>query len=326
MRVLVTGGAGFIGFNLCKILMHKGHEVIALDNFITGTRTNIKKLKAYPHFSFFKHDIVKPLPSVLKQKKINQIYHLACPTGVDNLIPLAEEMILACSIGTKNILELAKLHKAKFLFTSSSEVYGDPLVSPQKESYTGNVDSIGTRSPYEEGKRFSESITAMYQRKFKLNTRIVRIFNTYGPTMSASDTRVIPRFLNQALNGKPLTVKGKGLQRRTFCYVDDLVAGILLVMEKGRSEEVYNIGSDKEISIIKLAKLILDITKSKSTISYVVRPTHDHEMRMPDLGKVKKLGWQAKINLRRGLVKTLEEISLGEHSTNDNLMTINDNK
>lgn len=305
MRVLITGGAGFIGSNLTQKLLKSGNVVVAIDNFITGRPENIRKYLDNPKFTFLKHDITRPLTIDHKLLTINQIYHLACPTGVDNLGPLAQEMLLTCSTGTINILELAKKTGAKLLFTSSSEVYGDAQVFPQSESYTGNVNTTGQRSPYEEGKRFAESLIAAYVRKYNIDARIVRVFNTYGPAMSQSDTRVIPRFLKQALSGNPLTVKGRGVQKRTFCYVDDLVDGLILVMKKGKSGEVYNLGNDVETAIIDLAKLIIEKTRTKSKIKYVPRPAHDHQRRLPDLKKVKKLGWKPKTSLENGLKKTL---------------------
>lgn len=307
--ILVTGGAGFIGTNLCKKLLDQGHKVIAVDNFITSSGDNINELKKHPHFTFIRHDIIKPFPAKLMKQEVSikEIFHLACPTGVPNLLPLGEEMLLTCSIGTRNVLELARVHKAKFLLTSSSEVYGDPEVFPQKETYTGNVDQISIRSTYEEGKRFSESLVALYVRKYKLDGKIVRIFNTYGPHMTMTDTRVIPNFINQIKKNKPLTVQGKGLQRRTFCYVTDLVDGFLTVIEKGTAGEAYNLGGDEEYTIKELAETIIKINGDpKIKISYIPRPGHDHQARRPELQKVKKLGWKQKIKLEEGLTKTLE--------------------
>jgi nucleoside-diphosphate-sugar epimerase len=305
MRILVTGGAGFIGSNLCRRLLEEGHTVIAVDNLITGAEKNILPLTSHPKFTFIKHDIVKPLATGHTPLAISQIYHLACPTGVPNLGPLAQEMLLTCSLGTRNVLELAKKNGAKVLFTSSSEVYGDPQVFPQSEGYTGNVDPTGPRSPYEEGKRFAESLITMYVKKYKIDAKIVRIFNTYGPGMLLEESRVIPRFLKQALADKPLTVQGKGLQKRTFCYIDDLFDGLTLIMEKGKIGEVYNLGSDTQTTIRDLAKIIIRVTDSKSKIKFVKRPTHDHQSRLPTLEKVEKLGWWPKISLEVGLKKTL---------------------
>jgi dTDP-glucose 4,6-dehydratase/UDP-glucuronate decarboxylase len=307
--ILVTGGAGFIGTNLCKKLLDAGHKVIAVDNFITSSGSNLKELKTHPNFTFIKHDIVKPFPAKIKDlnPKIKAIFHLACPTGVPNLLTLGEEMLLTCSTGTRNVLELAREHKAKFLLTSSSEVYGDPEVFPQTEDYTGNVQPNGFRSTYEEGKRFSESLVAFYVRKYKLDAKIVRIFNTYGPHMTMTDTRVIPNFINQIQKNKPLTVQGKGTQKRTFCYVDDLVDGFLTIIEKGTPGEAYNLGGDQEYSVKELAEHMIKLGGNpKVKIDYIPRPEHDHQARRPELKKVKKLGWKQKIKLDQGLKKALE--------------------
>lgn len=305
MKVLVTGGAGFIGANLCQRLLASGHNVVAVDNLITGQLKNIKPLTAHPQFTFIKHDITKPLTINHKPLTINHIYHLACPTGVTNLVPMARQMLLTCSLGTINVMQLALKNKAKVVFTSSSEIYGDPQVSPQTETYTGNVDPTGVRSPYEEGKRFAESLILMYVRKYNLDVKIVRVFNTYGPFMSQKDTRVIPTFLRQAQSGKPLTIHGDGSQTRTFCYVDDLIDGILKVTQKGKKGEVYNLGSDRQITIKDLAKLIIKMTGTKSGLKFIKRPAHDHQSRQPDLTKVKKLGWKPKVRPEEGIEKTM---------------------
>lgn len=304
---IVTGGAGCIGSNLCQELLQEGNKVIAIDNLITSTGENITPLLKNPNFRFIKHDITKPLPKIFNSQfsTLNSIYHLACPTGVPNMEKLAYEMLLTCSAGTFNVLELARRTKAKFLFASSSEVYGNPKVFPQKETYTGNVDPIGSRSPYEEGKRFSESLVKAYVNKYNLNAKIVRVFNTYGPGMSIKDERVIPHFLYAIKNRKPLPIQEDGLQSRTFCYVDDLVNGLLLIMEKGNKGEVYNIGSDQEITIMTLAKNILEISDAKRTFKFVKRPIHDPKRRCPDITKIKKLGWEPKTRLAVGLKKTL---------------------
>src|SRR3990167_2417453 len=308
MKILVTGGAGFIGTNLCKRLLGEGHEVAAVDNFITGSPKNSHDLRVFPKFTFIKHDIVKPFHTNYKLRTTNYklIFHLACPTGVDNLIPLAEEMLLTCSIGTRNVLELAGKTKTKVLFTSSSEVYGDPEVSPQKEDYTGNVDPTGVRSPYEEGKRFAESLTLMYVRKHNVDAKIARVFNTYGPKMSPKDTRVIPAFLRQALNGQPLTIHGKGLQTRTFCYVNDLIEGLMLIISKGQRGHVYNVGGDQQISVVNLAKSLLAQSHLGNPLKFTKRPAHDHQSRQPDLTKIKNFGWRQKVNLQEGLKRTIE--------------------
>ncbi len=309
--VLVTGGSGFIGSNLCKRLLEKNFKVLAVDNFITSNKTNASQLKQYSNFTFVKHDITKPLPDLKKYgfSTFDFIYHLACPTGVPNLLPLSQEMLLTCSIGTKNILDLANRYNSTFLFTSSSEVYGNPEKFPQTEEYTGNVDPLGLRSSYEEGKRFSESLIISYVRKFGLDAKIVRVFNTYGPGMSGDESRVIPRFIMQATSGMPVTVQGNGAQTRTFCYVDDLVNGLILVMNKGKKGRVYNLGGTKEYKIKNIAEVVLKLSGSKSKIKYVKRPTHDHAGRRPDISKIKKLGWNPKVSLNEGILKTIESIN-----------------
>ena len=314
-RILVTGGAGFIGTNLCKALLKNGHDVVAVDNLITGSVKNVSILKKYPRFTFIKHDITKPFPQTLNFQfpAFNFIYHLACPTGVPNIKNLGEEMLSTCSLGTSNVLELARENNARLLFTSSSEVYGNPEKFPQDESYNGNVSPNGFRSPYEEGKRFSESLVKMYVDKYNLDAKIIRVFNTYGPYSSRSETRAIPRFLGMARKNKPLPIEGNGSQTRTFCYVDELLEGFEVIMKKGKKGEVYNLGSDQEIPILDLAKLILLITGSKSKIKFVSRPLHDHNRRLPELSKIEKLGWQARIFLREGLQRTIEAMRNGEY-------------
>lgn len=309
-RILVTGAAGFIGSNLADHLLKAGHYVIGIDNIITGVNKNIIRLSKHDNFEFLKENIVdldQKFIEKLKIEKFDEIFHLACPTGVPNLVTLAEEMLLTCSIGTKNILEIAKDSNAKFLLTSSSEVYGDPLIFPQRENYTGNVDSTGIRSPYEEGKRFAESLTVMYVRKYDLKGKIVRIFNTYGPNMSEKDLRVIPRFFEQIKNNQSLTVHGDGTQKRTYCHVHDLIDGLNLVMDKGEIGNVYNLGSREEISVMNLAKLMIDLSETEVGISTVQRPPHDHKARMPDTTKATRLGWSPKITLRDGLKRIFEE-------------------
>jgi dTDP-glucose 4,6-dehydratase len=305
-RVLVTGGAGFIGSNLCRKLL-TSQEVIAVDNFITSTPDNVKQLLQNQHFTLIKHDITKPFSNSqrLLLSNLDEIYHLACPTGVPNVVTLAEEMLMTCSIGTRHILELAKQNNAKLIFTSTSEIYGDPEKFPQDETYTGNVDPLGMRSPYEEGKRFAESLIMLYVRKYGLDAKIVRIFNTYGPGMTFADQRIIPHFLQSVRSHKPIPVHGKGTQTRTFCYVDDLVQGLLLVQKKGKKGEVYNLGNDSEITIKKVAEMIKALTKTAVPIQFIERPDHDHNRRKPSLKKIKELGWQPKISFEDGLRSTI---------------------
>lgn len=307
MKALVTGGAGLIGSHLTKKLLSLGYKVVAVDNFSTGSKENIQEFLNNPKFTFIRHDITRPMPKSIsnKPKAIGEIYHLACPTGVPNIKTLGEEMLLTSSLGTKNVLELGRLTGSKVIFTSSSEVYGDPKVFPQKETYTGNVDPIGFRSPYEEGKRFAETLSLLYSKKYQLPVKIVRMFNTYGPTKT-NDTRVITQFLRQALSDSPVTIYGTGKQTRTFCYVSDTVEGLITVMKKGKAGEVYNIGSDKEISVISLANLLIRLTNSKSKVKFMPSPFPDHKRRLPDLRKIKKLGWRQKVSLAEGLKRTIK--------------------
>lgn len=305
MRILVTGGAGFIGSHLCDYLLQQGEEVVAVDNLVTGARENLAHLQGHTRFTFVEHDIILPLPVNGSFQQFDQIYHLACPTGVPNISKLGEEMLLTCTLGTRNVLEIARRHKAKVLFTSSSEVYGNPLVFPQTEEYTGNVASLGERSPYEEGKRVAESLMILYVRKYQIDAKIVRLFNTYGPRMKTDDTRVIPQFLPSALTNRPLLVQGDGNQTRTLCYIDDTLAGIVLTMNRGVSGGVYNVGCDQPIRIIDLAQLIIILTGSKSEIVFTNRPNHDHNGRQPSLTKIKSLGWEKKLDLVEGLQRTL---------------------
>lgn len=320
-NILITGAAGFIGSNLAQTLLDQGHSVVGIDNFITGSKRNISQLNRNRNFIFIEHDIIKPLKPSAVCGELSAIFHLACPTGVPNLTKLAEEMLLACSVGTTNVLNLARKNNAHVVFTSSSEAYGNPKESPQKESYTGNVDPTGVRSPYEEGKRFSESLCMMYQRKYGTDVRIVRVFNTYGPNMSLKDQRVIPAFMRQVMNDEPLTLHGDGSQIRTFCYVDDLVSALTTVMEKGKAGMVYNAGGDEQMTIRELAELVLQITNptssldklgtslgagSEQRIANSERPIHDHDSRLPDLTNLKALGWKQKVSLKEGLLKTAD--------------------
>lgn len=302
----VTGGAGFIGQNLCRTLLSKEIKVIAIDNFVTSNAKAVNELKKDKNFTFIEHDITKKLPKSLENKKIDIIFHLACPTGVDNLLKLGEEMLFTSAIGTKNVMELAKKTKSKVVFTSSSEVYGNPEVFPQTEEYEGKVSPTGYRSTYEEGKRFAESVVMFYVRAFGVDARIARVFNTYGPGMSRSDARVMPRFMNQCMNERDLTVEGKGTQTRTLCYVDDLVAGLITIANKGKKGEVYNLGNDNETKIIDLAKMVIKITGKNLKIKFIERPNHDHDRRLPDLSKMKKLGWIPRVDLEEGVRRTAQ--------------------
>jgi nucleoside-diphosphate-sugar epimerase len=311
-KALVTGGAGFIGFNLSRRLLDEGYQVIAVDNFITSSTQNINILNTYHGFTFINHDINNPFTAELEKacRDVETIYHLACPTGVPNLGPLAEEMLLTSSVGTRNVLELARFTGASFLFTSSSEVYGNPGVFPQAEAYEGNVSPVGIRSPYEEGKRFAEALIAMYVRKYGVDAKIVRVFNTYGIGMSLDDTRVIPRFLRLLKDRKPIEVHGSGKQTRTFCFADDLVDGLIIAERTGERGEVYNLGSDREITILSLAEMIQSVSNIKSEIVFTSGVSYDHDRRLPLLDKIKQLGWSEKTALESGLLKTIHYIAL----------------
>lgn len=299
--ILVTGSAGFIGSNLCLRLL-KTNKVIGVDNFITGQKKNIEELKKYKNFDFIYHDIIKPLKI---KEKIDEIWNLACPASPPDYSLFPIETLLVNSYGVKNMLDLALEKKAKFLHTSTSEVYGDPLIHPQKESYWGNVNPVGPRSCYDEGKRFAESLIENYRKKFNLQTKIVRIFNTYGPRMRHNDGRVVSNFIVQALKGESLTVYGDGQQTRSFCYIDDLVEGLIKMMASNEHGPI-NLGNPKEFTVLKLAKLVLKITKSKSKIVFLPLPKDDPKQRKPDISLAKeKLKWKPKVKLEEGLRKTI---------------------
>lgn len=309
MNILITGAAGFLGSNLSSRLLQEGHNVWGVDNFLTGSSSNIERLKNNSNFYFLESGVeedafINHFNNL--DVKFDRVYHLACATGVPNIQILADEMLLACSEGTWNVLELTKKHNASFLFTSSSEIYGEPLVTPQSEEYTGNVDTLGVRANYEEGKRFSETLVSHFVRKYGVNAKMVRLFNAYGPNMSTEDQRVIPRFVTQAITNKPLTVQGDGSQRRTLCFVDDILDGFEIVISQGKPGEAYNLGSDKEITIKEFAEKVISISGSESGIINIERPSHDHSARMPVLNKIHSLGWKQKVELEEGILKTIE--------------------
>lgn len=306
MKILLTGGAGFIGSHLCDFLLEKGHYVICADNLLTGDIKNIKHNLQNKRFEFIKHDVTKPLKI---SGRIDYVLHFASPASPVDYMNYPLETLDVGSLGTKNLLELAKKKKAKFLLASTSEVYGDPKVSPQSEEYFGNVNPIGPRSVYDEAKRFAEAMTSAYIREKLVDARIVRIFNTYGPRMGLDDGRVVPNFIKQALTGQPLTVYGDGSQTRSFCYVSDMVSGIYKLMY-AKTAGPINIGNPKELKVNEFANVILKLTGSRSKIVYKLLPQDDPKQRRPDISKAKKeLAWAPEVDLEEGLRKTIEWFS-----------------
>ena len=303
-NILVTGGAGFIGSHLCKSLVNKDYNVICLDNLFTGSMKNISDLINCSNFEFVNHDIVQPY----YRDNIHEIYNLACPASPIHYKLNPIKTIKTCTIGTINMLGLAKKNKAKILQASTSEIYGDPLIHPQIENYNGNVNPIGPRSCYDEGKRCSETLFFDYYREHKLPIKVVRIFNTYGPNMAEDDGRVISNFITQAISNNDLTINGDGNQTRSFQYVDDLVEGMIKMMKSDKNfKGPVNLGNPSEISIIKLASVILEITASNSKILFQDLPEDDPKRRNPDINLAKtKLQWSPKFNLKEGLKHTIE--------------------
>ena len=302
MRILITGGAGFLGSHLCDYLLAKRHQVIALDNLITGKVVNIVHLAGNDHFQFIKQDVTE---YIYLKGKIDYILHFASPASPLDYQKYPIQTLKVGSLGTHKALGLAREKKAKFLLASTSEVYGDTQVSPQKEDYWGNVNSLGPRGMYDEAKRFAEALTMAYHRYHKIDTKIARIFNSYGPRMRKDDGRVVPTFINQALRGQPLTVFGDGSQTRSFCYVSDLVEGIYKLMVSEINEPV-NLGSPHEMGILDFARSVLEITGSQSKITYKPLPENDPRVRRPDISRARKyLKWQPKVELREGLKETL---------------------
>jgi dTDP-glucose 4,6-dehydratase len=302
MRVMVTGGAGFVGSHLCDALLGDGHSVIAVDNLCTGRMRNIEHLARETRFEFLAHDIC----AAFDPGKIDYAFHFASPASPIDYMRIGVETLRVGSEGTLNVLEIARKYDAKYLVASTSECYGDALVHPQNESYWGNVNPIGPRSVYDEAKRFTEAATMAYHRYYGLDTRIVRIFNTYGPRLQTSDGRVISTLMHQALCGEDLTVFGDGSQTRSFCYVSDEVEGILRLSRSNEHLPV-NIGNPEEFTILECAKIILDVTGSRSKLRYQPLPEDDPKQRKPDITKARQLlGWQPKIDLRSGLTLTLD--------------------
>lgn len=302
MKILVTGGAGFIGSFLCKHLLDKGNEVICVDNFFTGSKENIKHLMKNENFEVIRHDIINPL-----YMEIDQIYNLACPASPIHYQFNAIKTIKCNTIGMINMLGLAKRIKARILQASTSEVYGDPLEHPQKESYWGNVNCLGPRACYDSGKRIAESLMMDYYRQHKVDIRIARIFNTYGPNMAKNDGRVVSNFIVQALKDEDITIYGNGKQTRSFCFVSDLVEGLYRLMNLDNYHLPINLGNPRELTMLELANKIKELTNSKSKIVFKELPEDDPLKRKPDISKAKELlNWEPKIKLDEGLKETIE--------------------
>ena len=303
MNILVTGGAGFIGANLVEKFIEKQLKVIVIDNLLTGSKKNLEHFFDSENFSFIEFDVQNHIEVA---EDLDYVLHLASPASPKAYAQHPISTLKAGSIGTINTLGLAKAKNAKYLLTSTSEIYGDPLVSPQPESYWGNVNPNGTRSMYDEAKRFAEAAVSSYNRIYDLDTRILRLFNTYGPKMKINDGRVVTNFIYQAMTGNDITIYGQGNQTRSFCYIDDTVSGILKAMESDNSE-VFNIGNPNEITILQLAEKIIELTNSKSEIKFVKLPEDDPMQRKPDISKANnKLNWFPEVSLEDGLKKTIE--------------------
>ena len=303
MRILVTGGAGFLGSHLCDRLLAEGHDVIAMDNLITGSTDNIAHLGGARRFQFIHHDVTN---YIYLKGDLDAILHFASPASPIDYLELPIQTLKVGSLGTHNALGLALAKGARFLLASTSEVYGDPMVHPQQESYWGNVNPIGPRGVYDEAKRFAEAMTMAYHRSHGVDTRIVRIFNTYGPRMRLSDGRVVPNFVGQALRQEALTVYGEGKQTRSFCYVSDLVDGIYRLLLSDETEPV-NIGNPAELTIYDFATVINELTGNPAGIRFEPLPVDDPRQRQPDIGKARRiLGWEPQVDLRTGMTQTVE--------------------
>ncbi len=301
-RILVTGGAGFLGSHLCEYLLKKRGDIICVDNFFSGNKDNIQHLFSYPYFELIRHDIINPL-----LVEVDKIYHLACPASPIHYQYNPIKTVKTNVMGTINMLGLAKRIKARILLASSSEVYGDARIHPQNESYWGDVNPIGLRSCYDEGKRVAETLMMDYHRQNEVDIKIVRIFNTYGPRMAINDGRVVSNFIVQALRKKPLTVYGDGTQTRSFCYVLDLIDGLFTMMNREDFTGPVNLGNPDEFTILELAEKILQLTKSSSKIIHKSLPSDDPAKRCPDISlAIEKLGWQPKVTIEEGLMKTIE--------------------
>lgn len=303
MRALVAGGAGLIGRTMCAQLLERGDEVVCVDNLVTGSSENVQALLAHPGMSFVEADITEPLSD---DGPLDAIVNLACPASPVDFKPLALQILDVCSRGVSNLLELSRRHGARFLQASTSEVYGDPLVHPQPESYWGNVNPIGPRSVYDEAKRFAEALTMAHHRQYGTAVRVARIFNTYGPGMRPDDGRVVSNFITQALSGQPLTVHGDGAQTRSLCFVEDEVRGLLALLDSDVTGPV-NVGNDDERPVLELARLVIELSGSNSEIVFTERPVDDPTQRRPDLTRARsQLGWEPTTPVRVGLDRTIE--------------------
>lgn len=301
-RILVTGGSGFVGSHLCDYLVNRGDYVICLDNFFTGSKENIAHLLGLPNFELIRHDVIEPI-----MLEVDQIFHLACPASPVHYKWDPIKTAKTSFLGTLNMLGLAKRCKARFLISSTSEVYGDPLQHPQVETYWGNVNPIGERSCYDEGKRIAETLAMDYNREHGTEVRIIRIFNTYGPRMALDDGRVVSNFVSQALTGQPLTVYGDGTQTRSFQYISDLIAGMVAVME-GNQIGPFNVGNPNEFTMLELANVVKEVVNPNAVIEYRENTADDPGKRRPDISKVKAaLGWEPKVQLRQGLAHMVED-------------------
>jgi dTDP-glucose 4,6-dehydratase len=302
MRILITGAAGFLGSHLCDRFLDQGHDVIGMDNFLTGSPANIAHLKGNPRFSFVEHNVTKYIDV---DGPLDGVLHFASPASPVDYLELPIQTLKVGSLGTLNTLGLAKAKRARYMIASTSEVYGDPLVHPQQETYWGNVNPVGPRGVYDEAKRFAEAMTMAYHRYHGVDTRIIRIFNTYGPRMRPNDGRVVSNFIVQALCDEPLTVYGDGSQTRSFCYATDEVLGIEKLFFSTRNDPT-NIGNPNEFTILELAQAVIRLTNSKSTIDYRELPEDDPKVRKPDITIAREvLGWEPQIQLEEGLMKTI---------------------
>ncbi len=296
--ILVTGGAGFIGSHLCETLLQQGHRVLCADNLSSGSRENIKTLLKQQEFHFIEHNVQV---SLKLSEPVDAIYHLASRASPVDFGPHALDILMTNSLGTLNMLVLAKEHRAKLVFASTSEVYGEPAVSPQPETYWGNVNPNGPRSCYDEAKRFGEALCMSFHRTYNLDVKIARLFNTYGPRMRVNDGRVVPNFITQALASKPLTLYGDGSQTRSLCYVTDTVSGLITLMTKASAGSVTNIGTERELTMRELAELVIQLTGSRSKLVKLPALPDDPTKRKPELSRASALGWSAKVSLEDGL-------------------------